>query len=292
MWFAYALLSAIFSGFQSFMGKIAAEHKSDSYHINAIASLSSFLCAAVLGLFFLSSFSHLPAVLYWLAIMSAVLYVARSITQLESLRFIDAAIFFPLYKVIGPALVTIIGIIFLHNVIALPALIGIGLSCLMPLLLITPHEHKRQKNLPFGVILMLASTALAAVLSAVNAYAVEPSASYAVPFIAIAYGAGIIVSGITYTYRHKATGVFETFKNHSTPRALWIGIATGVFQIISFYFLLLAFAGGGLSVPYSISAHYIVIPVILSVWLYGEHWNKQKAFALLVSVLALILLHN
>jgi drug/metabolite transporter (DMT)-like permease len=292
MWFAFALISAVFTGLQSFMGKVASEKGCDSYHISTVAAFSAFFSGSVVALVSHASLPHLPALVFWLGVASAILYTGRTITQLESLRFIDAAIYFPLYKVIGPVLVTAIGIIFLKNVIAFPALIGIVLSCMVPLLLITRHEHHRQRNLPLGLILLLASTAFAAVLAAINAYAVELSASYTIPFLIIAYGFGAAVSSGLYAYRHRPTGVYATFKNHSTRQALWIGTATGIFQIISFYFLLLAFAGGGLSVPYSINAHYIVIPVILSVWLYGEHWNKQKAFALVVSVLALILLHN
>ncbi len=109
--------------------------------------------------------------------------------------------------------------------------------------------------------------------------------------MAIAYAFAAILGVVLYLRRYKMSEVYETFKSHSTKPMLTIGIGIGLLQITSFYFFLRAFAGSDVSIVYSINAHYIVIPVILSVLLYKEHWNKQKAFALVVSVLALILLH-
>ncbi len=174
MWFTFALLSAVFAGLQSFLNKIAAERKYNTYHISATASLVSFLAAFILFLLTASSLHDIPVIVYWLGLASGILYVVRTITQLEALQFIHAAIFFPLYKVIGPALVTVIGIAFLNDHITLPELIGIALSCAVPLLLITHAEHRRQNNLRLGLLLMFVSTTFAALTAAVNAYAVKP----------------------------------------------------------------------------------------------------------------------
>lgn len=292
MWFIFALLSAVFAGLQSFLNKVSAERNYDSYHVSTVAAVVTFIAALALFLFSSSSLHNIPALIYWLGLASAVLYIGRTVTQLESLRFIHAALFFPLYKVIGPALVTVIGIFFLKDTVGPLELIGIALSCAIPLLLITRREDARQNNLPLGLLLMFISTALAAVTAAVNAYAVQPNASLTIPFMLIAYGFSVVVAGALYVRRHKVRGLYGTLKGHSTAPALSIGVGIGFFQFISFYLLLLAFAGGGLSLAYSINAHYIVIPVILSVWLYKEHWNKQKAVALVVSLLALFLLHR
>jgi multidrug transporter EmrE-like cation transporter len=78
----------------------------------------------------------------------------------------------------------------------------------------------------------------------------------------------------------------------STKTFLSMSFANGVVQLLSFYFLLLALVDSNLSIVYSINAHYILIPVLLSVWLYKEHWNTQKAAALVLSMLALVLLHR
>jgi drug/metabolite transporter (DMT)-like permease len=291
MWFAFALLSAGFSGLQMFFTKVAAERRYDPYHVSAVAAVVTAICALLAFIVSADSLSTITPLLLWLGVASAALYVARTVTQLESLRFIDAAIFFPLYKVIGPALVTILGVFFLKDHLSGFELLGIALSCIVPLLLITRAEHARQKNLAFGVALMFVSTALAAVTAAVNALGVASDSSLAIPFMLTAYGGAVLVAGALYVRQHRKTGIVQTLKGHSTRSALSVGAAIGLMQFISFYFLLVAFAGGGISLAYSVNAHYILIPVILSVWIYKEHWNKQKAFALVVSILALVLLH-
>lgn len=291
MWFLFALLSALFAGLQSFLNKVAAERKYDTYHISASSSIVSFLAAVVLFLFTSSSLENIPSLLYWLALASGIFYVGRTITQLEALQFIHAAIFFPLYKVIGPAVVTLVSIILLKDHLSFPELVGIILSCIVPLLLITRAEHHRQKNLRLGLILMVISTVLAAMTVVVNALAVQPNALLTIPFMVIAYAFSAVIGIVLYFRRYKMKDMYSTFKSHCTVPMLVLGTGIGLLQCISFFFLLLAFSASDVSVVYSINAHSIVIPVILSVWLYKEHWNKQKALALVVSIVALILLH-
>lgn len=291
MWFVFALLSALFAGLQSFLNKVAAERTYDSYYISASSAIVSFLAALLLLLLTSSSLGNIPPFLYWLALASGLFYIGRTITQLESLRFIDAAIFFPLYKVIGPAAVTVIGIFLLKDHISSLELVGIILSCVVPLLLITKAEDRRQKNLKLGLALMVVSTMLAAFTVVANALAVQPDVLLTVPFMVMAYACSAVIGAVIYLRRYKIKELYATVKGHSTRSALILGTAIGLLQCISFYFLLLAFSAGDLSVVYSINAHSIILPVILSVLLYKEHWNAQKAFALVVSILALILLH-
>ena len=143
MWFIFALLSAVFGGLQSFAQKVAAHERHDTSLMSAVSALISSLLALV---FFVITApgTEISSTLWWLGLASGFLFIGFSITRLESLQFIDAAIFFPLYKVLGPALVAAIGIFFLKDVVALPELIGIALSCLVPLLLLSRHENHRQ----------------------------------------------------------------------------------------------------------------------------------------------------
>lgn len=292
MWFLFALLSAFFTGLQSFLNKVSAERNCDSYHVGATSSIVTFITALLVFFFTSSSLTGVTNLVWWLGVASGVLYMGRTITQLEALRFMDAAVFFPLYKVIGPIFVTVLGVWLLKDVIAPHELLGIVLSCIVPLLLITRAEHQRQKNLPLGLILMLASTALAAATAGVNAYAVQPGVASVIPFMTIAYGFSAIIGCMLYMRRLKPKEMISIIQSQSSVLTLSIGAGIGITQYLSFYFLLLAFIGSDLSIVYSIHAHYILIPVLLAVWLYKEHWNKQKAIALMLSLLALVLLHR
>ena len=59
----------------------------------------------------------------------------------------------------------------------------------------------------------------------------------------------------------------------------------------AFYLLLLAFHLGQISLVYTIHAHYILIPIFLSVWWYGEHMNLRKFAAVVLSCVTLTLLY-
>lgn len=291
MWFIYALLSVVFAGLQAFLNKAAAEKRLDSYYLSSVSAVVAFGISFVLLLLTHKDLTAIPAIVYWLGLASGVLYLGRVLTQLEALRFVHTTIFFPLYKVIGPAIVAIIGIFFFKENLSVSEIAGIVLSCAVPLLLLNRAEHHRQKNLPLGLLLMLVSTTLAACLAAVNAYAVRPNESLVLPFMAVTYAFSALCGIALYAKRLPNKNLVGELKRHSNPVALRISFGIGVCQCLSFFALLLAFAEGSLSIAYTISAHYILIPIILSVWIYKEHWNSQKALALVVSICALVLLH-
>lgn len=291
MWFIFALLSALFAGLHTFIVKVGAERKYDTYLLGTFSSLITAVASMALFLA-VSPDDYIPLSLYGYALVTGVLFAGFTIARMEALTMIDAAIFFPLYKVIGPALVAGIGIFILHETVSTPELIGIALSCLVPLLLISRHENTRQKNLQLGLILMVVGTTLASISAAVNAVAVYENAGFALPLVALANAIAAIVHFGLFLWKHRVSGVRKQIQLLSTPSFLSISLANGVVQLFSFYFLLLAIAGDSLSIVYSINAHYILIPVLLSVWLYKEHWNLQKAAALVLSMLALVLLHR
>lgn len=290
MWFTYALLSAVFAGLHTFAVKVAAEKHFDSYLINALAAFLSFLGSLV---FFTltESWAGIPMTLYWLGGASGAVFITLSILRSEALRFIDAALFFPLYKVIGPAIAAFIGILILSEHVSQKELVGIALSCAVPLLLISRHEHHRQKNLSLGLILTVLGATAAAISAALNAYAIDIDPSFTFPLLIVAHGCAFGFGLALFLRSHPFRGMHSAVLVHLTKPFLLTTAAFSLMQFGGFYFMLRAFDGGDMSIVYSINAHYIVIPVILSVWFYGEHWNLRKAGALFLSVLALALLH-
>lgn len=293
MWFIFALASSVFAGIHTFSQKIAVERGYDSSLLNAVSALVSCI-GAVLFFTATSSWAHVPFGLFELGVLSGAVFIFVSVLRMEGLRFIDSAIFFPLYKVIGPAVAAAIGVAFLGDVLSKNDVIGIALSCLVPLLLISKHEHHRQKNLTVGLVFMLASTVLASISAGINAYALHsfPSQSLEIPLLAVAHGFTALFGFALFTRKHTWSHVREAYMSCLTRPFILFAIVVGGLQFLAFYSLLLALSGGALSIVYSINAHYIVIPVLLSVWLYGEHWNTSKAFALAVSIVALVFLHH
>lgn len=291
MWFTLALLSAVFAGVHAYGQKVVVERTLDLYLINALSALVSFVIA--LALFsFTQSWSTVPWSVYLFGALGGLLYIAYNTGRMVALRYIDSAIFFPLYKVVSPATIALIGIFIFSEYVTTWEVVGIIFSCLIPLLLITRHEDKRQKNLKLGLILLVATALAAAVSSAINSYVVRPDISLALPLLIVTH-AFVLGSGLfLFLRQHHTKHMYRELTSHMTKSFIAINVCMGTLQFLAFYTLLLAFSAGDLSVVYAINAHYILIPVVLSVWFYGEHWNARKAFALTLSLAALVLLHH
>lgn len=291
MWFTLAIASGVFAGLHSFGLKVATERKYDSYLLNAGAAGTSFL-GALLWFAVTRSWSDVPTSLILYGIVGGALYITLSVMRSEALYFIDATIMFPLYKVVGPASVALIGILFLHEKIVSHELVGIALSCAVPLLLISRQEHFRQKNLRLGLILTVTSTLIASISVWVNTYAVRIYSDASLPLVVISHGCVFFFGLALFLRTHPPHAMYRAVSAHLTRTFVLFVIGIGIIQFLAFYLLLLAIRGGDLSLVYSINAHYILIPVILSIWFYGEHWNGQKAFAIVMSIMSLILLHR
>src|SRR5262245_12023212 len=108
-WFLYSLISALFAGFHTFTLKVSVEKKYDTYLLSAISSYISFACGALLVMY-TTGWASVPLYVYGFGLVGGILFTGFTLARMEGLRYLDSAIFFPLYKVIGPALVAILGI--------------------------------------------------------------------------------------------------------------------------------------------------------------------------------------
>ncbi len=125
-----------------------------------------------------------------------------------------------------------------------------------------------------------------------NAYAIQDDTSLSLPLLIIAHGFVFLFVLGHFLYKHPPHDMRNQLTAALTPAFLGIAFFVGVTQFTAFYLLLLAINGGDLSLVYSINAHYILIPIILSIWYYKEHWNTQKVIAIALSLVALVLLHR
>lgn len=289
--FVLAVLSAIVSGFHAFGQKVGVERGMDTYLLTAFAAAFSCIIGTTL-LFFTSSWEVVPTSIYWYGVLGGVLYVAFAVLRLEALKFIDATIFFPLYKVISPAVTAAIGVWFLAELLTTREFIGITVSCVVPLLLLSRNEHARQKNLVLGLILLGVGAALASVSSAVNAYAIGDVLAYALPLLIVTHLTALLFGLVLFVRQHKVTDMGRALVQATKVRLVAYALVMGVMQFTAFYMLLLSFPDIGLGVAYAINAQYFIVPVILSIWFYREHWNVQKIVALGLSVVSIVLLHH
>ncbi len=224
-----------------------------------------------------------------IAVIAAVTTFLTLVLKVKSLRLIDATLFFPLYKVGGPLLTIILGILVFRESFTVTEWIGLVVSLSVPLLLITRSERSRQKNLVLGLQILLLASITAAVSAGLSKYGTN-IASNLWFFLLVSEVCTVISAFLLLVQRHR-TGMPIFFKTESTADALWLALVMGITQSLSFMALMFAFAkGGSLAIVYTVSSLYILIPIILSILIYKEHWNTQKALAIALSITALALL--
>ena len=103
--------------------------------------------------------------------------------------------------------------------------------------------------------------------------------------------AGILISASMQNVFKYKKDVFKMMRTQYSVGILHVSIIRTVFAGGGFLLTLLAFvAGGPLGIVYTINSLYILLPIILAIIFYGEHWNFRKALAIGLSVVALAML--
>ena len=285
--FYWTIVATVLAGIQLFFQKVVAQEKRDS----AFNGLLMYGLSAVAVFTILFTYSGVPSawrVIGIFALASGALHGIGNYFRIEALKYIDSVLYFPINKVLGPLLVVICGVLLLHDPLTIQQYIGIGVRVLVPLLLISSAEHHRQNNLRQGMALVVLST----VLTAASVLFTKQATSYeaAVLFVVgISQIAGTISSA---TILIKQRGVQFSKGITLDKRDVYLGIVAAVLGTVATYTLIKALSTGLVSLVYVIHAHYILIPIVLSVWWYKDHINLRKIIAIVVSFLAIGLLYT
>ncbi len=280
----WTLAATFIGGFASFVQRVVAREGRSSALNGAFMYAGPSVVALIALPFIGVPISWQIVALY--SITMGVIYAVGNYTRIEGLRHIDSVIFFPLNKVFGPLLVIAASIVFLGESLTGLQLIGVIFSITVPLLLISQSEKHRQNNLTLGLIFLAISTVLVAVsqVLAKVILTVDPSVIF---MMGVSQLTGFAVSMGIHARSHTEENHVASF---SQRRDWELGILSAILSVFALYSLFKAISLGQLSLVYTIHAHYILIPIILSVWWYGEHINFRKLAAVVVSFLAIALL--
>lgn len=282
----WTLAATVFAGLHIFAGKVVAQKKLN-------AAWNNIITYAIAGPTFLFCFLLTGEVLpvYWqeisaFALAAGATYAISAYTRIEALRFIDTVIFFPLSKILAPLIAVCGGMFFFHETLTPFNMLGVALSICVPILLIQKSEHARQSNLKFGIILMVISTVTATATHLLAKGAVTLSGGEIFFYMGVAQCAGLFISlALLKQEEHRAK---EKYKH--TKQDYLYGILSSLLGMASYIALMKALSTGQISLVYTIQAHYIVIPIILSVWFYKEHMDMRKFIAVALSMAAIGLL--
>ncbi len=290
LWFIYAVASALFAGLFTFLQKIAVERGYSPALMNSYSNaISSILALAVILLFF--GFGGAWKLGLLLGFFVGLTHTIGAIFRMDALKYIDTAIFFPIYKTIAPVFILLVGMLAFGEDFTTLEWIGIALGITVPLLLLHKKENSRQKNLKKGILLLLFATLFSVARSGMSKYGVDIFETVFL-FMAVFQGFSAILGfGIYKLQKNGIKYIGEVTKHEvMNKQILIISFISGVAEFFASATFLLALKGGLLGVVFTINSLYIVIPIILSIIIYKEHWNAFKVVAIVLSIVALAFL--
>lgn len=284
-WFIFAVISIFVGGAESFTHKITAERGHDFVVLSLFASSLSIITLFTIVMLF-AEIGDFSWTTLGVAALAGIIVLLATTLKVEALKSIDTAIFFPIYKVSAPLFTIVLGMIFFQEVFSVYEWIGLILSMIVPLMLVTKAEDKRQKNLKRGLLLLLIGSVATAITTALHKHGVNitPNIWYFMLLVEVFVLSSAVVAINT---QHRGQ-VITKLKKEVTGESLGLSVLLSIWHVSVVGLLLLAFANGGpLAIVYTINSLYILVPIVLSIIFYNEHWNARKIVAIVLSLTAL-----
>ncbi len=282
MWFLYAILATICGGIYSFAHKVAAEKNYSSSKITMYNLFYGSLFAIIFIIFNFEGFDNL-LLLCGFAIMNTIFYILTLITRIDALRVISTNIFYPFYRILGSLLALLVGFIFFNETISPIQGIGIILGMSVILLLLEKNGNTKQKNFKLGIFLLLIGTIFLTFATSINKIVANLGLGiYMYIFLANIFG--------TFNCYYLSQKEKKNKKNFNNKNIHLVGFLTGLVQIGSYAFSLLALKEGSLGIFTVIYSFSIVVPIVLSVFIYSEKMNLKKIIALILTIVSIYLL--
>jgi len=281
-WLIFAIISVFAAGFHNFTLKIAAEKH---YDISVINIYSYAIATIIFWSYILFNYQNMIfdnfLIIFIIAILNSFFFFISMFSRIVSMKNIDTVIFFPLYKTMWPVLVTFVSIFFFWESLQLKEIIWIIIWIAIPLLLITNSEKKIQKNLFLWVVLVWVTALLTTITSWLSKEIMVKEYNLTL-FLFLVSISWLIFSLISLLYFNK---------KKKTLKTKWIfkfWIISWFLHLASFLSFMLALKGN-LAIAYTINSFSILIPIILSVIFYKEHFNLKKWLIIFLSIISIIL---
>jgi len=282
-WIIWAIVWAIMSWLYNFWFKVITQRKYSTYY----SSLWSYTVASILCFFFLlidgfSWFSNISILLILsLAFWNILFFYLSVITRVKSMQNIDNVIFYPLYKTFWPILVTFISLLYFKETLSITEFLWIILGICIPLLLISKAESGRQVNLLLGLFFML----LTAIFSAISPIFVKLSSNAS--FDTMAYIFIVFLMWICFSL---SWCIYE-IRNNKISNQQWMPkfwLIIWFLHFFSFYAFTKSFEWN-MAIAFTINSFAILIPIILSIIFYWEHFNLKKGVVIVLSIVSILL---
>lgn len=289
IWFWASVAGATLAGISNFFFKIAASRGYNAEIFTLYGALFSTILMGLGAFFFEYNIYHLDIFVIAMFV-SGVIASAGGIMKVYALRHIDSTIFFPLFKLLSPSLAIVLGIVFFAESFTGLEWTGMLIGLTVPLLLITKTENSRQNNLKAGLILIVLTAISSAAATALGKFSADAGINVVVGVFYSSVGI-IIGTVLTILYKQGFRSFVKHIQTDSNMKMFLYGSSRSVVICLSMGLVLYSYSQGGtLGIVQTIHSMYILIPIVLSIIFYNEHWNTQKAVAIILSLASLALL--
>ena len=278
----YAVASALIAWLHNFALKVAAVK---NYNVSVINKYSYLIWVFFWFIYFLINFMHYEVwnilLIMLLSFIGSFLYSLSVFSRIKSMKNIDSVIFFPLYKTFWPIIVTFIAIFFFKETLNLKELFWIMVGIWVPLLLITKKENNIQKNLLVWIIFVLITAILTAISTSTSKEIMHWY--YNVPFY-------ILFVNIFWALFSYITFSFNKKNNHKYHNK-WVikfSILSWMLHFLSFFIFIKALEWN-YAIVFTINSFSILVPIILSIFFFKEHFNLRKFIVIMLSIISILL---
>ncbi len=288
LWFWAAVTGMVLAGISNFGFKIAAKKGFDADTFTFYGGLTSLVIAGI-GLLWFQPQDWSLSILALVIFVSGFISSQTNLFKVIALRYIDATIFFPLFKITSPLLAVCLGIIVFGEKFTLLQWCGIVIGHMIPLLLISAKESKRQNSLLKGILYMFIVAVTSALAAALNKYAMDGGLDIwsGLWYMSVGLTIGCLVLLVTkirtLPHRHIMT--------HTNGPLIKASVFRSTLICFSVLCVLFAYGNGGdLGIVQTIQGFYIVVPIVLSVLIYKEHINWMKFSAVVLCIVSLLMM--
>ncbi len=281
-WFACALAALLLMGAQRFLYKVAAERSCDTVltTLSFMATVTAISAAA----FFAGSaeVKDLRALLL-VGLVNSLAFLAATVTHIEALKRLPAAIAYPLIRM-DAVLVVVISTVFFHESMLDRQALGIFIAVLAAVLVAYDRNRFQTPTAPsHGGFLFIAMAVVAGTAAAVSSrFAVLYTDKTA--FIAVSYALSTIFAFIMGrgAIIHNASARFRS--------SVSIGVSMGILNVAGYYAYLEGLSRGPLSLVTVITGMHFVVAVVFSVLIYRERLSPVCFAGMVLAAISLFLI--
>ncbi|MFK7780433.1 MAG: hypothetical protein QM490_04860 [Candidatus Gracilibacteria bacterium] len=281
-WITLSIISGTLVGLSNFISKVSAHNGFNKDRIIFFGNIVYLLFSSVY-LILNYKYVEVSFILFLLITLRIIAALQKNIFIIDSLKYIESGLFFPIFKIIYIFSSFIIGMLLFDEYLGITEHLAIFLGILMIILLSNKDEKKKQINYRKGIIYLLLANFALLFSSSINKYIA--SIDFDLPTY-LFYSSVIGCVYLIFTKR----GIYKKSTNEQILRELKYGLIRGFFIYFGFISIILAYKEGPLVLVGMISSIAILIPIVLSIIFYKEKLTINKILAFILFIIIIIIL--